>query len=193
MAHNLISAIDMAVELVRNSPEPGSATLFNQVEPLFFELTRRHSAYIRTFDDVIVLMQMSEASVENTYADIQAIKTSLEPVRIKVNVLTEALKQAFQPGKTNSKDPLADFLRKINWYFHIGAGGISKFRLKVSSYTSLYDILSDWKAGFTDYALLSETRTLRGSLIKHWSSLCTSYTRVKLLYLKDQLSGPPKD
>ena len=60
MTHNLISAIDMAVELVRNHPEPGSRPLFNQVEPLFFELTKTHSAYIHTFDDVIVLMQMPE-------------------------------------------------------------------------------------------------------------------------------------
>ena len=184
MTHNLISAIDMAVELVRDNPEPGSRPLFNQVEPLFFELTKTHSAYIHTFDDVIVLMQMPEESVENTYDEIQAIKTSLEPVRIKVNVLTEALKQAFKPGKTNAKDPLADFLRKVNWYFHIGAGGISKFRLKVSSYTCLYDILSDWKAGFTDYALLSETTNLRGNLVRHWATLCTSYTKVKLSYLK---------
>jgi len=183
MTHNLISAIDMAVELVRNHPEPGSRPLFNQVEPLFFELTKTHSAYIRTFDDVIVLMQMPEESIDNTYDEIQAIKTSLEPVRIKVNVLTEALKQAFKPGKANTKDPLADFLIKVNWYFHIGAGGISKFRLKVSSYTCLYDILSDWKAGFTDYALLSETTNLRGNLIRHWSTLCTSYTNVKLSYL----------
>ena len=184
MTHNLISAIDIAVELVRNTPEPGNSPLFNQVEPLFFQLAKTHSAYIHTFDDVIVLMQMPEASVENTYDEIQAIKTSFEPARIKVNVLTEALKQAFKPGKTNAKDPLADFLRKVNWYFHIGAGGISKSRLKVSSYTCLYDILSDWKAGFTDYALLSEATNLRGNLIRHWSTLCTSYTKVKLFYLK---------
>ena len=183
MTHNLISAIDMAVELVRNTPEPGNSPLFNQVEPLFFQLAQTHSAYIHTFDDVIVLMQMPEASAENTYEEIQAIKTSFEPVRIKVNVLTEALKQAFKPGKTNAKDPLADFLRKVNWYFHIGSGGISKYRLKVSSYTCLYDILTDWKAGFTDYALLPEVTKLRGNLIRHWSTLCTSYTHVKSAYL----------
>jgi len=184
MPHNLILAIDMAVALVRSHPEPGTGPLFDQIEPLFFELAKTHTAYIHTFDDVIVLMQLPEESIENTYDEIQAVKASLEPIRIKVNVLTEALKQSFKPSKSNAKDPLADFLRKVNWYFHIGAGGISKFRLKVSSYTCLYDILSDWKAGFTDYALLSETTNLRGNLIRHWATLCTSYTKVKSFYLR---------
>ena len=184
MTHNLIPAIDMAVELVRNIPEPGNRPLFHQVEPLFFKLTSTHSAYIHTFEDVIILMQMPEESVENTYAEIQAIKTSFEPVRMKVHVLTEALQQAFKPGKTHAKEPLADFLRKVNWYFHIGAGGISKSRLKVGSYTCLYDVMADWKAGFTDYALLSEATNLQGNLVRHWSTLCTSYTQVKLSYLK---------
>ena len=87
MSHNLISAIDMAVELVRNSPEPGSGPLFNQVEPLFFELTRRHSAYIHTFDDVIVLMQMPEESIENTYAEIRLFKDEkiVTEKRIEIN------------------------------------------------------------------------------------------------------------
>ncbi len=184
MTHNLISAIDQAVDIVRKNPTPGIKPLFDQVEPLFFQLTGTHRAYLHTFDDVIVLMQLPEEAIENTYDEIQAIKTSLEPVRIKVNVLTEALKQSYTPGKANAKDPLADLMRKVNWYFHIGAGGISKFRLKVSSYTCLYDILSDWRAGFTDYALLSEATNLRGNLIRHWSTLCISYTKVKLLYLR---------
>ena len=184
MTHYLIPAIDMAVELVTNTPEPGNSPLFSQVEPLFFELTRTNSAYLRTFEDVIVLMQMAEGSAENTHDEIQAIRTSFEPVRLKINVLTEALKQAFEPENPNTKDPLADFLRQVNWYFHIGAGGISRFRLKVGSYTCLYDILSDWQAGSADFALLSEAHILRGSLVRHWSTLCTSYTRVKLSYLK---------
>jgi hypothetical protein len=67
MTHNLITAIDMAAELVRNNPEPGKRPLFDQVEPLFFQLTRTHKAYIHTFDDVIVLMQLSGESIEDPY------------------------------------------------------------------------------------------------------------------------------
>ncbi|MFH1985587.1 MAG: hypothetical protein ABIL58_27440 [Pseudomonadota bacterium] len=178
------SAIDRAIDIVKSERRPGRQFLFQQVEPLFFSLTAIHRDYLKVFDRAILLMEAAEHTPDAAYNELQQMIADFLPVRQKVHLLTYELKQSMKKSDADVKDPFSDLIRKINWYFHMGFGGIAKSRLMMANYSCLYDILQDWRGDFTDYTLLEEARKLRNQLASHWSTLCTSYTRVKLSYLK---------
>lgn len=178
------SAIDRAIDIVRGQHLPGRRFLFDQVEPLFFALTAIHGDYLKVFDRAVLLMEAAEHTPDAAFNELQQMLADFLPVRQKVHVLTYELKQSMKQVDKEIKDPFSDLIRKINWYFHMGFGGIAKSRLMMASYSCLYDILQDWRGDFTDHTLLEEVRKLRNQLVSHWSTLCTSYTRVKLAYLQ---------
>ena len=151
---------------------------------MFISLTAIHRDYLKVFDRAIALMEAAEHTPDAAFGELQQMLADFLPVRQKVHLLTSELKQSMKQADTDIKDPFSDLIRKINWYFHMGFGGIAKSRLMMTSYSCLYDILQDWRGDFTDYNLLEEARKLRNQLVSHWSTLCTSYTRVKLVYLQ---------
>jgi hypothetical protein len=183
MLEHVEKAIDRAISVVQEDTRPGRKFLFERVEPLFFALTQIHKDYLKEFDRAIGLMEASEDSPEAVYKVLQQISADFLPIRQKVNVLTTKLKAVVDKEGFPPKDPFADLIRVINWYFHMGFGGIAKSRLKMASYNCLYDVLQDWRGDFPDYALLEEARKIRSGLVNHWATVCTSYTRVKLDYL----------
>ena len=183
MLQQTASAIDLAIDIVRNRRRPGRQFLFDRVEPLFFSLTAAHRDYLRVFDRAIVLMEASEQTPDAAFDELQQMIANFLPMRQKVHLLTYELKQFMKTADVDLKDPFTDMIRKINWYFHMGFGGIAKSRLMMANYSCLHDILQDWRGDFTDYTLLDEARKLRNQLVSHWATLCTSYTRVKLAYL----------
>jgi len=183
MLQQTATAIDRAIDVVKNRPQPGRRSLFDDVEPLFFSITALHRDYLKVFDRAIDLMEASEDTPDASFKGLQQMIADFLPVRQKVNMLTHELKQSVRQADVDFNDPFSDLIRKINWYFHMGYGGIAKSRLMMDSYSSLYDILQDWRGDFPDYTLLEEARKLKNQLVIHWAALCTSYTRVKLTYL----------
>lgn len=183
MLQQSASAIDLAIDVVKSRHRQGRQFLFQQVEPLFFSLAAAHRDYIAVFDRAIMLMEASEHTPDTAFNEMQRMIADFLPLRQKVHLLTYELKQFTKTPRMDLKDPFNDLIRKINWYFHMGFGGIARSRLMMGNHSCLHDILQDWRGDFTDYTLLEEAKKLKTQLSAHWKTLCTSYTRVKLAYL----------
>lgn len=190
MIESSIEALDRAITVLEHPSGTGNEYLFGHIEPLFFLLTRHHPVYVRLFDRAIEMMKSAEDEPETAFAGIQTLLSELTPGRERVYRLTGVLKSTDSDPKTESIKSAAPWIRKINWYFYLGFGGIVRSRLRMGSHTCLYDILQDWRGDFVDYVLLEETEKLRSSLRTQWITLCTTYTQIKLELLRNAGTAP---
>jgi hypothetical protein len=189
MAAPELAAIDRLAAVVQRArglvgqPRSGARKfLFEQFEPFFFELTAVHRVVLGLFDEALALMESPASAAETARRELDRRCAACAPAQEQVRALTRELKQAAEEGGAG-RDPFTELIRKINWYFHLGVGGIRESRFLMSGRTSLFEVLGNWQ-GAGDAAALEDVRRLRKNLVSQWATLCTSYTRVKLAFLK---------
>jgi hypothetical protein len=178
-ADRAIKVLDRALALVQNPREDARKFLFEHFEPFFFELTALNRDYLAVFDEVIAEMERPAPRANK----LGSYRHVLQPAQEKVRVLSRTLAQV-KPSAGGGRDPFTDLLRKINWYIHLGVGGIAEARMLSKGASSLCDLLGDWPKTDDPRPLVEEARRLRRNLVSQWATLCTSYTQVKLACLK---------
>jgi hypothetical protein len=179
----LAAVIERARGLVTHPPLTARKFLFDHFEPFFFELTAVHREYLGFFDEILALMQSAAESPGAVRLELNRRREACAPLQERIQALTRELKQAAAVGGNPGRDPFTELIRKINWYFHLGVGGIKEARFLMSGRTSLFEVLGEWR-GVGDAGLLEDAQRLRRNLVSQWATLCTSYTQVKLSFLK---------
>ena len=176
MLSDLLAIVDRLIQLKEYRNKRLSKGFEKVIDPVFKDLLRIHTDYIRTFEKVYELLPDADLGVASTkYKQSMKIAESylaekrleLEPVRVQLRALLGALQSADQ---TNSE--IGKFISTVADYLAFGTQG-SLYPMTASSDT-LQQIRNN-RDGVRDYvAGILERLRLK------WALVCEEYAKVGL-------------